>query len=527
MVVTANPYATRAALEILRKGGNAVDAAIVAQWVLNVVEPQGSGIGGGGFFVYFDAKTKRVHTLDGREKAPARTFPEMFLDLSGTAMPFYPGRMTGGLSVGVPGTLKLMKQVHERFGSGKFRFEELFEPAIELAEKGVPVFPRVASAIEEESVRLGSFESSRRIFFHPDGRPLGEGDRLVQKDLARTFRTIAQKGIHAFYEGEIAQAIVDAVQNAPIQPGLMEPLDLKIYEPVERRPLRGSYRGFEIFTMGPPSSAGVALIEILNILESHEALAQRPSADAFHLLIEAQKIAFEDRSNFLADPDFVKVPLDQLLSKEYAGQKRNQINLEKARPTGVLVHEASLEVRSSTTHVSIRDPEGNLVSYTGTIEYVFGSGMVVPGWGFVLNNELTDFDAEPGKANSAAPGKRPRSSMCPILVFREGKPFLAAGSPGGSLIIPTVQEVLTNLIDFQMPLEEAVAAPRFAARGGSVESEPGFLAMADRVNSLKARGHVFVLTPPFGNVQAILVDEQRKILQGASDPRGEGEALGY
>ncbi len=527
MVVTANPYATRAALEILRQGGNAVDAVIAAQWVLNVVEPQGSGIGGGGFFVYFDSKTKRVHTFDGREKAPARAFPEMFLDLSGTAMPFYPGRMTGGLPVGVPGTLKLLKRVHERFGSGKFRFEELFQPAIQLAEKGVPVFPRVAAAIENESVRLGSFESSRKIFFHPNGQPLREGNRLVQKDLARTFRTIAQKGIGAFYEGEIAQAIVDAVQKAPVLPGLLEPLDMKIYEPVERTPLRGSYRGFEIFTMGPPSSAGVALIEILNILENHEALAKGPSADAFHLLIEAQKIAFEDRSNFLADPDFVKVPLGQLLSKEYAGEKRNEINLEKARPTGVLVQEASLEVHSNTTHVSIRDPQGNFVSYTGTIEYVFGSGMVVPGWGFVLNNELTDFDAEPGKANSPAPGKRPRSSMCPLLVFRQGEPFLAMGSPGGSLIIPTVQEVLTNILDFQMPLEEAVSAPRFAARGGSVETEPGFLAKTDLVNSLRPRGHVFVLTPPFGNVQAILVDEKEKTLQGVSDPRGEGEALGY
>lgn len=550
MVVTSHPYATDAALEILQAGGNAVDAAIAAQWMLNVVEPQSSGIGGGGFFLYYDAKTKGVFAFDGREKAPAKAFPEMFLDRSGNPIPFYPNRITGGLAVGVPGTLKLLKRVHERFGSKKFRFEELFQPAVRLAKEGIPVSKRMADAIRTEEGRLKLFEASRNLFFHPEGERYKKDEILIQPGLAKTFETIARKGISAFYEGEIAKAVVKTVRESPFQPGLLGPTDLRFYEVVEREAIHGNYRGYDLFTMGPPSSGGVALIEILNILEPFSLVFYGPSVDSFHLAIEAQKFAFEDREHHLGDPDFVKVPLDKLISKDYAKKKAKEIKFDEARPVDFSAKEAS----QNTSHISIVDAEGNLVSFTTTIEHIFGSGMVVPGWGFVLNNELTDFDAEPrsesklanvapkghifnsvvqgaakGKLRPNAPGpeKRPRSSMTPILIFRNGRPFLIAGSPGGSLIIPTVQEIVMYLIDFRLPLEQALSVPRFAARGPTVEAESSFFEDLEVVNELKRRGHPMTVLQPFGNAQAILFEAKTDQIVGVSDPRGDGTANGY
>ena len=554
MAVTADPYATEAAAKIIQEGGNAVDAAIAAQWVLNVVEPQSSGIGGGGFFVYYNAKTKAIHTYDGREKAPLRAFPAMFLDDRKEPLRFYPDRVTGGLPVGVPGTLKLLKEVHRRFGSKKFRFESLFDPAIRLAEEGVPASKRLAAAIEEEAPRLKLFAASRELYFHGDGTPVRAGELFFQKDLARTFRTLARDGTGSFYEGEIARSIVKEVRYAPFHPGLMELGDLEFYDVVEREALHGNYRGYDIFTIGPPSSGGVALIEILNILENFSLIFYGPSADSYHLAIEAQKISFEDRAHYLGDPDFSKIPLKKILSKDYARKKAKEIKFDEAKPVGALVEEASLPLPGNTSHLSIRDAEGNLVSYTTTIEHVFGSAMTVSGWGFVLNNELTDFDAEPrssagvgavipkghifdsvlpeevkGKVSPNAPGpeKRPRSSMCPVILFRNGEPFLIAGSPGGSLIIPIVQEILMNLIDFKMPLEEAMAAPRFAARTDYVEAESEFFKDEKMIQALKNRGHWLKTRPPFGNAQAVLCDPENNTYLGVSDPRGEGDPAGF
>ena len=556
MVVTAHPEATRAALEVLQNGGNAVDAAVAAQWVLNVVEPESSGIGGGGFLLYFDAKKRSVYAFDGREKAPFGAFPEMFLDKEGKPIPFYPDRVTGGLAVGVPGTLKLLKRVHSRYGSKKYTFEELFVPAIQLAQGGVTVSKGLAAAIQSEAGRLKRFEASRKIFFRPDGEPLKEGDLLYQKDLAKTFETLSEKGISAFYEGEIGRAIVQAVQTAPVNPGLLQRMDLMFYQILEREPLHGNYRGLDIFAMPPPSSGGVALLEILNILEYFSLNFFGASAHSFHMAIEAQKYAFEDRAKYLGDPDFTKVPVDKLIAKDQAKKKAKEIKKDEARVIEEsLVDEASLNARSNTSHISIWDAEGNIVSYTTTIEHTFGSALVVPGWGFVLNNELTDFDAEPrthmnhladnmapegtllhsglekvnGRLKPNAPGKekRPRSSMCPIFVFQNGIPLLVAGSPGGSLIIPTVQEIVMYYADFKLPPEQVLSAPRFAARGNTVEAEQLFLEDAEVVKELKERGHRFVLHPPFGNAQAIFYDEKTETLTGVSDPRGDGEAKGY
>jgi len=554
MVVTAHPAATQAAFQILQDGGNAVDAAIAAQWVLNVAEPQSSGIGGGGFFLYYDAKTKGIYAFDGREKAPAKAVPEMFLDGAENPIQFYPHRITGGLPVGVPGTLRLLKRVHDRFGSKKFGFEQLFEPAIRLAQEGVPVSRHLAEALNDEKERLNLFDASRKIFFHEDGTPLKEKETLIQKDLAKTFETLVQKGVGVFYDGEIARAIVETVQTTHFHPGLMERTDLAFYDIVEREALHGSYRGHDIFSMGPPSSGGVALLEILNILENYSLTFYGPATDTFHLVLEAQKFAYEDRAKYLGDPDQVKIPLEKLTSKEYAKKKAGEIKFDEARSVPELTDEASTSAAGlgNTSHLSIRDEEGNVVSYTTTIEHTFGSAMVVPGWGFFLNNELTDFDAVPRepmsvttlapkgtllntalekskwglKPNAPGPEKRPRSSMTPIIVFRNGRPYIIAGSPGGSLIIPTVQEIVMYTIDFRMPPDQAVKAPRFVARGYSVEAEASFFESPAIVQELKRRGHYFVLRKPFGNAQVIFFDPKTETFIGVSDPRGDGQAKG-
>ena len=428
-------------------------------------------------------------------------------------------------------------------------------PAIQFARGGIPVSRRLAEAIQEEAPRLKLFEASREIFFHPDREPFKKDEILYQKDLAKTFETLTEKGIGVFYEGEIARALTHAVQEAPVHPGYLQRFDLQFYDVIEREPLHGNYRGYDIFTMGPPSSGGVALLEALNILENFSLIFFGPSADSFHLAMEAQKFAFEDRAQFLGDPDFVKIPLDKILSKETARKKAREIKFDEARQVDSLVEEASLAAQGNTSHISIRDSEGNMVSYTTTIEHVFGSGMVVPGWGLVLNNELTDFDARPrlpsrllngmapkgsllnsslpeqvkGKLKPNAPGseKRPRSSMCPIIVFRNGLPFLIAGSPGGSLIIPTVQEIVMYLVDFRLPPEQVMSAPRFSARGSQIEAEAVFLEDAEVIQSLKKRGHFFTLHKPFGNAQAIFFDGKTDSFTGVSDPRGDGQAKGF
>lgn len=532
MVVTAERQATRAAVEILRKGGNAVDAAIAAQWVLNVVEPQSSGLGGGGFFLYYEAATKRIYAFDGREAAPAKAYPEMFLDKNGEPYPFNPDRITGGLPVGVPGTLRLLHHIHSRFASKNFSFAELFNHAIEIAENGFPVSKRLAGFVDEEKERLKLFEASRQIFFDAEGKPLQEGTYLFQYDLARTFRLIQREGIATFYEGKIAEAIVKAVQNAPFHPGLMKKEDLFYYRVLERNPITGSYRGYDIFSMGPPSSGGTTLIEALGILERYQLKLHGREPDGFHLLSEAQKLAFQDRNRYLGDPAFTYVPLPRLLSKSFASKRSDEIRFETAIPTTeAAVRPLALE-NPHTSHLSIIDKQGNMVAFTTTIEHVFGSAMVVAGYGFVLNNELTDFEAVPRNenkrlvANAAQGEKRPRSSMTPTFVFKKGRPFLILGSPGGSKIIGAVLNVIVNIIDFGMSLENALSAPRIINRGGAIELEPQLYENTYLKRELERRGHPVVLSPVIGNVQAIHFDFETDTIIGLSDPRGNGEALG-
>lgn len=530
MVAAADPHAVRAAYQVLEKGGNAADAAIAAQWVLNVVEPQSSGLGGGGFFLYYEASSKRIFTFDGREKAPAEAYPEMFLNKDGKPCVFK-DCATGGRPVGVPGTLKLLYQVYGRFSQKKLSFGELFEPAIQIADEGFPVSKRLAHFIDKEKGRLKQFEASRSIFLK-NGRPLEPGYILQEPDLAATFRLIQKKGPAVFYEGEIAEDIVDAVRHTSVHPGSMKLNDLKYYEVKERDPVAGHYRGYDIFSMGPPSSGGTTLIEALNILENYPLGSLGRTADGMHVFIEAQKLAFQDRNEYLGDPDFTRVPVAKLLSKAFAHDREQSIRMDKALPPGDRPAIVPPIESNYTTHICVVDQWGNMASFTTTIEDIFGSAMMVPGRGFFLNNELTDFDLSPknekGKLKSNAPEgeKRPRSSMTPVLVFKEGRPVLVVGSPGGSKIIGIVLNVVVNVLDFGMPLQAAVNAPRVVNRAGAVEMEPLLFDNEKLRGALQKRGHSIENVEPFGNVEAIYFDGGSGFIIGASDSRGEGEAMG-
>ncbi len=542
MVVTADPHATAAALQIIQQGGNAVDAAITAQWVLNVVEPQSSGIGGGGFFLYYDAATRAVYAFDGREAAPAEAYPEMFLHAWGEPYEYKPDRITGGLPVGVPGTLKLLNHVHGRFGSKRFSFAQLFSGGIQFAERGFPISKRLAFHIEQEKERLSMFKASRKILLDKEGNPLKEGTILFQPNLAKTFRLIQKEGINVFYEGVIAEAIVDAVRNAPYHPGFMQKDDLLYYRVFEREPVQGDYRGYHIFSMGPPSSGGTTLIEALNILELYHLELYDHSPDGIHLMAEAQKLAFQDRNRAIGDPAFVKVPTEELLSKEFAHNRAGALRFDMAITPDELASAAAALEAPNTSHISIVDDKGNMAAYTTTIEDIFGSAMAVPGYGFFLNNELTDFEAEPYAVvpdaeeggeyqlhpNAPQPEKRPRSSMTPTFVFKGKKPFLIVGSPGGSAIIGIVLNVIVNVIDFKMSLEDALRVPRVINRDGATELEPELLDDPILKRDLAKRGHAVLSQPAFGNVQAILLPLRKNgRIVGESDPRGEGKALGY
>lgn len=528
MVATAHSQATSAALAVLNQGGNAVDAAIAAQWVLNVVEPQSSGIGGGGFFLFYEAATKRVYAFDGRELAPAGMDPKTYLDEQGVPFPHVPDRVTGGHSVGVPGTLKLLKTVHERFGSGRISFAGLFQPAIELARTGFAISPRLGRLLDEQKERLALFESTRKIFFDANGQPLKTGDLLVQKDLAETFRLIQDEGIAVFYEGAIADAIVDAVRQAPYRPGRMTKTDLFYYDVAVREAVHGEYRGFDILSMGPPSSGGTTLIETLHILENEDIGSMAKDAAFFHFFAEAQKRAFQDRNRYLGDPKFSQVPVERLLSKELSREHWQAIraNLPAAAVP------APVAESTHTSHISVVDMQGNMVAFTTTIEHIFGSAMIVPGRGFFLNNELSDFDSIPltaeGKMHPNAPAgvKRPRSSMTPTFVFYKGEPILILGSPGGATIIGSIVNVLVNILDFKMNLSEALRAPRLINRDGPTEVESALFRNPEVFAGLTAQGHDVQRLPFFGNVQAIQRDPESGMLTGASDPRGEGTAAG-
>lgn len=560
MAVTANRHATAAALEILRAGGNALDAAAAAQFVLNVVEPQSSGIGGGGFLLYYRARSREVIAVDGREEAPAAVTPQLFLRADGTPEPFYPGRITGGRAVGVPGLLKALQKALRRHG--RLSLERVLRPAIRLAAGGFAVSPRLAALLRRGAERLRQFPATRAIFFHPGGGPLRAGEILRQPDLAATFRLIAGEGAGVFYRGVLAQDIVRAVRGAPVNPGLMTRRDLAGYDAPFRAPVKGAYRGYTLYGMGPPSSGGVTLFQILHLLQAAPPLPAGAGAAArVHRFAQAARLAYADRARYLADPDFFAVPVVGLLAPSYARRRAAAHRweaplapVEAGRPqgagpgppigSGAPWHQPE---GFSTTHLTVVDEARNVVVLTSSIEQAFGSGMVVPGRGFLLNNQLTDFSARPrdrgGReiANrveggrrprrtaldgpNRSGGKRPRSSMAPTLVFKDGKPLLALGSPGGSLIIQFVAEALLRVLDGGMPLERALSAPHRTHLRGSTFLEPG--APAALVARLQKLGHKVRVRKQTSGLHAVRIEGAAGLLYGAADPRREGTAEGY
>ncbi|MEV6319178.1 gamma-glutamyltransferase [Streptomyces sp. NPDC051776] len=517
-VSSVNPYASEAGLKVLRKGGNAVDAAVATAAALGVVEPYSAGIGGGGFFVYYNAKSKKVRTIDGRETAPARMGEDAFVDPStGKPIPFDEA-VNSGLSVGVPGTPATWEKALDDWGT--VGLGRALRPATRLARDGFVVNEEFRAQTEMNEKRFRDFSSTAELFL-PNGELPVVGSRFRNPGLARTYKELGRKGVDALYRGDIGRDVVRTVQKPPVAPGsernvrrgLMERGDLAAYETVRRAPTRTTYRGHDIYSMAPSSSGGTTVGEALNILENFK-LSPEDRTQALHRYIEAGRIAFADRNRWVGDPAFSDVPTEELLSKKFGEERACLI-----RPDSVLKSPvAPADPRSpgsgctqakggkepyegpSTTHLVTSDRWGNVVSYTLTIEQTGGSGITVPGRGFLLNNELSDFNFTPvtegvPDPNLPGPGKRPRSSMSPTIVLKDGEPQMAVGSPGGATIITTVLQTLVNRLDLGMSLPEAVAAPRISQRNrADTEAEPAFLKSPES-KELEKLGHSFVLAP--------------------------------
>jgi gamma-glutamyltranspeptidase/glutathione hydrolase len=501
-VSTVDPLASQAAIRVLDQGGNAVDAAVAAAAVLGVTEPYTCGIGGGGFMVIYLAADERVVTLDARETAPQAFRPDSFIDpATGQPIPF-DERVTSGLGVGVPGTLLSWDVAERRFGT--MNLARLLAPAIRIAARGFTVDQVHHNQTLENRDRFRDFPASRDLFLTASGDAPPVGAIVRNPDLADAYGLIADQGVDALYGGQIGEAVVDTVQHPPVatgttrnvRPGLMTLDDLNRYATVDRPPTKVTYRGLEVYGMGPPSSGGSTVGETLNILEGFD-LAGSDRVTALHYFLEASALAFADRGRYIGDSDFVDVPLAGLLSDSFAAERRELIG-PTAAPKPVPPGDPTDNDGPSTTHLTVADRFGNVVSHTFTIESTGGSAMTVPGHGFLLNNELTDFEAGPGFPNSPAGGKRPRSSMSPTLVLSDGKPVVALGflgGPGTAAITSVVQMLLYDL-DFGMSLPDALAAPRVSQRNGvNTFAEPGFLASPDAAG-LAELGHRLVPTPP-------------------------------
>lgn len=532
MAVTANGHASQTAFKILARGGSAADAAIAAQLVLNLVEPQSSGIGGGAFLLYWDAMSRKLTALDGRETAPKSADENYFVGADGQPMAFWDA-VVGGRSVGTPGTLALMAEMHARFG--RLPWVELFEPAIRFAEVGFAISPRLAGAIAgAESKGLGKFEAARDYFFHPSGAPKPQGERLKNPKFAAALRRIAAEGASAFYTGPIADEVVAAVNTAE-NPGLLAKSDLADYAVIERTPICAPYREFDVCGFPPPTSGGIGVLQTLTMLGEYDLASLGRGPESAHLFAEALKRVYADRAVFVADPDFVDVPTNGLLDPSYLSGRASTIDPAKAAgkveagnpPASPARAPASQPSEKGTSHIVIRDAYGNALSMTTTIETGFGSRVMAAG--FLLNNELTDFSRTPEVdglvvANRVEGGKRPRSTMAPTIVFRGGEPALLIGSPGGSRIIGYVSEAILNIVDFDMPLQDALSVGHVSNRNGPTDLEVGMEAAA-WADSLMEKGHEIRLRPLNSGLAAILVRTDGR-LEGAADPRREGAALG-
>jgi len=530
MVASEQELASRIGLDVLKAGGNAVDAAVAMGFALAVALPNAGNLGGGGFMMVHDARTGRNVALDFREVAPSRATRDMYLDAQGNVVD---GKsLYTHHAVGVPGTVAGLEHALKKWGT--LPLSQVVAPAAQLADRGFPVSETLAKILQQEKKTMGQWPATTAIFWK-NGQPLQRGDLLVQKDLAQSLRLIGQQGARAFYEGAIAQKI--AAEMAP-HAGAITLQDLKSYKVAEREPVSGSYRGYQIVSMPPPSSGGVHLIQMLNMMERWPMKDWGVnSARSVHHMAESMKLAYADRSEYLGDPDFVKVPLKGLTSKRYAEQLAAGISPTQARDAKAIKPGQPQPYESDqTTHFSVVDKTGNAVAVTYTLNTNFGSGIVAKGTGILLNNEMDDFSAKPGvanayglvggDANAVAAGKRPLSSMMPTMVLQGGKPVLVTGSPGGARIITTVLQTVVNTIDYGMNPAEAAATPRFHHQWtpDELRIEKGF--SNDTLALLRQWGHKVALKASMGRTQTIQLRDG--MLYGASDPRNpDGQTLGY
>jgi gamma-glutamyltranspeptidase/glutathione hydrolase len=534
MVAAGDKRAAAIGLEILRKGGNAVDAAIATQLVLNLVEPQSSGIGGGSFMMFWDQKNSKMTALDGREKAPSAATPERFLKADGKPMDWkdaYPG----GLSVGVPGTVKLLETAHQKWGH--LPWKDLFAPAIKLAEEGYEISPRLNTALTTEADTLTKSPIAKALYYTEDGKPKTAGTVIKNPAFAQTLRTIAEKGSAGFYSGPIAEDIIATVTQSPINAGDMTLADLKAYTVKERETVCEPYRAYKVCGFGPPTSGGITVAQILGILQTKDMAPLKGNAKAAHFFSEAGDLAYADRNLYIADTDFVDVPVKSMIESGYLQSRAKLINDDKVfdiaqagnpgRQSYNFVPSAGIEY--GTSHMSIIDKNGNAVSMTTTIEYRFGSQLMTKG-GFSLNNQLTDFSLNPKEgdklvANRVEANKRPRSSVSPTLVFdKNGKLFAIVGSPGGPQIINFVAEALVGLIDWNMNPQQIANLGHYGSRNnGVIELEQNTDAVGYKAD-LEKMGHQTKVMEIKSGLNILQIKDRR--ILGGSDPRQEGAALG-
>ena len=529
VVVTAHPEASKVGVEILKKGGNTIDASVAVQFALAVVYPNAGNIGGGGFLVYRDAKGK-TDALDYREKAPLKATENMYWDKDGNAITDL--SLYGQFAAGVPGTIDGMVKAHEKYG--KLNWKELVQPAIDLAQKGFKITKQQASELTNKHNDFVKYNSKTNALTSKS--TWKEGDTLVQKELANTLKLIQQKGRAGFYEGKTADLIVKEMKRGN---GIISHEDLKQYQSVWRTPVSGNYKGLKVISMPPSSSGGIALVSLFQSIENYPIHKWGFQADStMQVMVEAERRVYADRAEHLGDPDFIKVPQKQLLDKSYNVNRMKDFSFDKATPSseikaGEIFGKESME----TTHYVIVDKEGNAASVTTTLNNSYGSLVVVEGAGFLLNDEMDDFSVKPGtpnlyglvggKANAIEPSKRMLSSMTPSILEKDGKLFMVVGTPGGSTIITSVFQAIINVVDFGMTMQEAVAAPRFHHQWlpDQIDYEPN--AISENVReSLKQKGYVLKERQPYGRVDGILVNTDGTYQAGA-DPRGDDKAIGY
>lgn len=533
MVAAANPIATQAGYDVLKKGGSAIDALVAVQMMLGLVEPQSSGLGGGAFVVYYDAKTNKITTFDGRETAPQAATPELFQDENGKNLKFYKA-VVGGRSVGTPGTVKLMGDLHEKYGT--LSWKSLLKPALKTAKDGFLVSPRLAGAIAKDQERLSRYPATKAYFFDKNGAPLAVNTRLKNPAYAKTLKQLTKHGADSFYSGKIATSIVKKVQGLDDNPGVLDLIDFQSYKVKERTPTCMPYKQYEICGMGPPSSGAITVGQILGITSNFDIASMGAnSPEAWQIIGDASRLAFADRGRYIADTDFVPMP-QELLNPEYLASRAKLITTGKALESVsagepqwnnaiTLADDISIEF-PSTSHISIVDGEGNAVSVTTTIENGFGSRVMSNG--FLLNNELTDFSFASHKngypiANRLEPGKRPRSSMAPTIVLKNGQPYLIIGSPGGSRIIGYVAKTLIAHLEWGMDIQTAISMPNMLNRFGTYDLEKGTSAEQFK-EPLEAMGFKVSIRDLNSGLQGIVLNKEGFV--GGADPRREGIVLG-